>query len=242
MKKVLFIAFMAIVSLHLQAVVHPDTWHSLQVDFMAIDMNMLFPTEVTHEMRGLTICPMGQDIEITDTIIVKTVSIMGIYNGWYPPAGAYMYSLYLHPNTQDDFPVIQLLLASQDNKGIKDAILAYAILWEADTVSTDAVAYRGTITYESTTTFQEMRINIYSIDVDVVFGTTMYSISWMDMIPFYLTNSQYYFLEHDAEGSSLEIIEELPSSSPAQRYNILGQPVDETYHGIVIQNGQKRVQ
>ena len=26
------------------------------------------------------------------------------------------------------------------------------------------------------------------------------------------------------------------------RYNILGQPVDETYHGIVIQNGQKRVQ
>ena len=25
-------------------------------------------------------------------------------------------------------------------------------------------------------------------------------------------------------------------------YNILGQPVDETYHGIVIQNGKKRVQ
>ena len=36
MKKVLFIAFMAIVSLHLQAVVHPDTWHSLIVD-MAIN-------------------------------------------------------------------------------------------------------------------------------------------------------------------------------------------------------------
>ena len=28
----------------------------------------------------------------------------------------------------------------------------------------------------------------------------------------------------------------------ATPYNILGQPVDETYHGIVIQNGQKRVQ
>ena len=32
MKKVLFIAFMAIVSLHLQAAVHPDTWHSLIAD------------------------------------------------------------------------------------------------------------------------------------------------------------------------------------------------------------------
>ena len=34
----------------------------------------------------------------------------------------------------------------------------------------------------------------------------------------------------------------LPSNGDGKTYNLFGQPVDETYHGIVIQNGQKRVQ
>lgn len=195
------------------------------------------------QIDATTVRPIiGQDVEITDTVSVTTITVMGVYNAYYPPFSAYMYTLYLHPNTQEAFPVIQLLLASPDKKGIKDSRLAYAFYWESDSVSVDAVVYRGGITYESTTNYQDVRINIYSIDMDIVFGTTMYSISWMGMIPFYLGNHEYYFLENDAEGSSLEVTEYLPHVSEGQMYNLLGQPVDETYHGIVIQNGQKRVQ
>lgn len=58
--------------------------------------------------------------------------------------------------------------------------------------------------------------------------------------------SSYYYddEERSAPGypqtNKKEMLE--PTSNNDATYNHLGQPVDETYHGIVIQNGQKRVQ
>ena len=40
----------------------------------------------------------------------------------------------------------------------------------------------------------------------------------------------------------LDISDNLHDTSGTPTYNLLGQPVDETYHGIVIQGGKKRVQ
>ena len=192
--------------------------------------------------QDFNIRQLAQDVDITDTVNVTSFSVMGVYNGWYNAASAYMYTLYLHPYIASDFPVIQLLLASPDNMGINDAQLVYAVYWENATTSVDAVGFQGGITYDRTTTYQNRLINIYHIDLNIIFGTTLYQISSTDMIPFYTAKQEYYFLYHDAGMSSLDVTEESSAPSDSRIYNLLGQPVDENYHGIVIQNGQKRVQ
>ena len=50
--------------------------------------------------------------------------------------------------------------------------------------------------------------------------------------------SQFNIVEADMSGVD-EINCVKPADGPAQRYNVLGQPVGDDYHGIVIENGKK---
>lgn len=209
------------------------------------DENIQFGMQISPIERIPDAMQTQSDIVITDTIVGTPHFMMGVFQGWYEQVESYMFSLYITPEQNVTYPVIQVLYSTSDPLALAtspDATLSYARLMDNDSTSIDALAGYGILTYITTDSIQGKLYNAYDFQVELVFDSTLYQLSYTGWVPFYTSSGRYYFLYHDAGMTDLPIVEDSPLIMQDRSYNLLGQPVDDTYHGIVIRNGQKVLQ
>lgn len=285
MKKVLFIAFMAIVSLHLQAVVHPDTWHSLIVD-MAINYehrtyelgkdtiinNQTYTpviyTDVSHgpdhtstgimyllryeedyakvyihvdSTLRLVCRSMIEPYMIGDDVLVydytaqvgDTIYTIGTACGMHFP----LQNVVLAVDTINDRRHIRLSQQAFVDENWDDYELYFSEDLPRRTIS---ITWIEGLSLEPVTGVTECTNDFAEVLFCAFRGDEL--LYRMDDDSYY----GYYWQKYHITSPCHEVtaIEETfsPQKDNTIPYNLLGQPVDDTYHGIVIQNGQKRVQ